>query len=1321
MNWIFSKSDQRSATVTLAAFLFALAPVWTKSVATAQDLPEYESHVVVVQFGPEISIQNKSDRTGLQSFDRSAEAYDVHTIERVYPFLDQVQPTPRIRHNLMALRRTYFVRYSVNAAPTDVAEVLAMSPGVVYAEPLLINRTLVSGEPRLVDPNDPKFNEQAYLRNLRLPEAWDLVKSESGSPRVVIAIVDGGGAWRHEDLNANVWTNANEVADNGVDDDGNGFIDDVHGVNFANNNQTNNDPSGLPWTPANANHGTYGAGAASAVSDNGTGIAGTAWNADLMHINAGCENIDGAICYGYQGILYAAANGADIINASWGGPHRDDASVNLVTQTLNLATDMGALVVAAAGNTHLSNDLVRFFPARHPRVLSVGATETNSRSITRFSHYGQLVNVFAPGVSITTTAVGDQYASVSGTSLASPLVAGIAALVKTRFPEMSPDSVREQVRVTSENMDSENPDFSGRLGNGYVNALSAVQRPSLPGVRLRRWSWTDRDGDRQIASGDVVTIKAMVVNHLADASQLKVGLVAAETYSFIDITTPEVTVGNLAGGDSVEVSFELTVAADAPKNTQLRFFTRISEGTFEDSPDMIAFLINRSLKVVHQSLSALYTETNGDAWIENTNWDISSVPTETELTTWFGLFLTEGRLFVIYMPGNNLNGTLPDELGNLSNLQQLLLPGNFLSGQIPAELGNLTQLQGLRLAGNTLSGEIPASLGRLSRLEGLWLHINSLSGAIPAELGNLSNLKSLDLEENSLSESIPPELGNLRQLEELYLGSNKLSGPIPAQLGNLELLRELSLYFNSLTGPIPPELGRLLQLQMLRLELNQLTGAIPAEIGKLSQLRWLSLSENSLTGSIPSSIGNLTQLQQLNLDYNSLSGSIPSSIGNLRELRQMFIEGNSLTGAIPPEMGNLSQLTQLVMVGNSLTGTMPGQIGRLTQLEGLHLGGNMLSGSIPVELGNLTKLHELNLEANSLTGTVPPELGNLEQLHSLAINDNALTGMLPRRLMQLSNLQEFHFGGQALCAPKDADFQAWLSSLPYSNGPTCGALQIAESVASQAYTQGQVIATLILPEASGGTVPYAYTLEPALPAGLTFDIGARSVSGVPSSAAQATPYTYSATDADGNSASLTFSIEVAEAVAIEWVILDFNFARGERINPIELPPAEGGVPPLTYTLEPALPVGMMFDDSLRTISGTPTVVNAGMVPYVYRATDVNGSNDSLNFNITVYSPVASEQDAMPEIFAVHGNYPNPFEYSTRLVVDLPWPARVTVEVLDVTGRRVLFVPPVGMFAGRNQAIELSGASMPSGMYMYRMLADSREGRAMHVGRLVRVR
>ncbi|MCY4558826.1 MAG: S8 family serine peptidase, partial [Chloroflexi bacterium] len=372
--------------------------------ALAQEEPAYKAGVVVVQFSPEVSIPNKAARAGLQDFDRRAAGYGVHLIARVYPFLDHVEPTPKTRRNLLALRRTYCVHYTADALPKEVAADLASMPGVVYAEPVLINR-MQAGHGQRVDPNDPRFGDQAELRLLQLPEAWDVVRGEEGAPQVVIAVVDGGGEWRHEDLRANVWTNPGEIADNGIDDDDNGFIDDVHGVNFANDDDTDNDPTGLPETPDAALHGTASAGSASAVTDNGVGIASAAWNAELMHINIDCGRTegDGGPCFGYEGILYAAANGADIINASWSGLRRFDEAVKFLDQTLDLATDMGALVVAAASNNNLNNDLFRFYPARNPRVLSVGATEKATRRRAGFSNYGKLVNVFAPGEDILTT------------------------------------------------------------------------------------------------------------------------------------------------------------------------------------------------------------------------------------------------------------------------------------------------------------------------------------------------------------------------------------------------------------------------------------------------------------------------------------------------------------------------------------------------------------------------------------------------------------------------------------------------------------------------------------------------------------------------------------------------------------------------------------------------------------------------------------------------------------------------------------------------------------------------------------------------------
>ena len=605
--------------------------------AAAQQQAVYQPHVVVVQFESGIVLAEGATQTGLAAFDRTAAAFNLRTVERMFPFLDHVQPTPETVRNLAALRRTYYVRYRADDDPERVARALSSARGVVYAEPVPVNRAF--GPASLVDPDDSLYSDQTYLRHLRLPEAWDSVKGSVGSPPVAIAVVDGGGDWRHEDLRANVWTNPGEIAGNGIDDDNNGFIDDVHGVNFANGDDTDNDPTGLPATPFNAAHGTGVAGAASAVTDNTVGMAGAAWNAELMHVNVSCPTSE-FICYAYEGVLYAAANGAAIINTSWGGYASSDANpagLRWINQTLDLATDLGGLVVPAALNDNLNNDFYPAYPSNHSRVLSVGATEKDSRRKASFSSYGKRVNVFAPGADIITTAPDNTYSVASGTSFAAPLVSGVAALVKTRFPSLSPDALREQIRLASENIDVENPAHAGQLGRGYVNAAAAVQAPAHPGVRVKRWWWEDADGDGLIVSGDQVTIHVVVVNHLADAHQLTVGLTAAASYPFIDMTTAEQSVGSLARDDSVEVTFSFTIASDAPNNRRVRFDTRIREGGFEDSADQLSLGINRTLEPVHAALSALYTATDGDNWYGNTGWDITTVPGSTqELARWYG-------------------------------------------------------------------------------------------------------------------------------------------------------------------------------------------------------------------------------------------------------------------------------------------------------------------------------------------------------------------------------------------------------------------------------------------------------------------------------------------------------------------------------------------------------------------------------------------------------------------------------------------------------------------------------------------------------------
>ncbi len=232
-----------------------------------------------------------------------------------------------------------------------------------------------------------------------------------------------------------------------------------------------------------------------------------------------------------------------------------------------------------------------------------------------------------------------------------------------------------------------------------------------------------------------------------------------------------------------------------------------------------------------EALVALYESANGAGWEDKTNWLRT-----TTVGNWNGITVSDGHVSEIELYVNNLNGTIPFQLGSMTYLQILDLSWNQLSGTIPASLGNLTNLQYLDLDGNQLTGTIPAELGNLASLDWLDLGNNQLSGTIPSSLGNLTNLTRLSLGGNQLTGTIPAELGDLSFLYGLYLGGNQLSGTIPSSLGNLTSLQSLSLSW------------------------NQLTGTIPSELGNLDHLTHLDLSHNFLEGDVPSSFSNLVNL-----------------------------------------------------------------------------------------------------------------------------------------------------------------------------------------------------------------------------------------------------------------------------------------------------------------------------------------------------------------------------------------------------------------------------------------------------------------------------
>lgn len=271
------------------------------------------------------------------------------------------------------------------------------------------------------------------------------------------------------------------------------------------------------------------------------------------------------------------------------------------------------------------------------------------------------------------------------------------------------------------------------------------------------------------------------------------------------------------------------------------------------------------------ALARLYEATGGPEWTDDTNW-----LTDAPVGEWHGITAdSKGRVVKLDLYDNNLGGTIPMELGQLTYIEDLNFNSNGISGEIPAAIGQLENLVILNLSNNDLSGGIPATIGQLTNLTELLITWNDLTGSIPAELGQLNHLERLGFHHNQLSGEIPAELGKLSNLLRLDMGDNRITGEIPAALGQMSNLVVMGLGNNDLSGEIPPELGRLAQLEILALDNNQLTGAPPAVLGNLAVLRELHLHENeSLSGPLPDLFTNL-ELQTLDLGGTELC--VPTS------------------------------------------------------------------------------------------------------------------------------------------------------------------------------------------------------------------------------------------------------------------------------------------------------------------------------------------------------------------------------------------------------------------------------------------------------------
>lgn len=301
-------------------------------------------------------------------------------------------------------------------------------------------------------PNDLQGNQYA-LSIINAAQAWDLNLNASNAR---IAVIDDAIDLTHPDLSGNIWINTNEIPNDGIDNDFNGFADDVNGWDFANNDNNPNPPSSA------LDHGTHVAGIASAGTNNGTGMASIGMNAKIVPIKIGLD-ANGALTGGEQAIDYAIALGVDVINMSWGGSFYSQTAQDL----FNIAYSEGIVCVAASGNASSSSP---FYPAAYNRVISVASTNSADQA-SSFTNYGPTVDLAAPGSTIYSTLPTGLYGNKSGTSMASPCVAGLVALMRDANPLATVDEIEACLLSTC---DAITGPLSSQIGAGRINAYEAM-------------------------------------------------------------------------------------------------------------------------------------------------------------------------------------------------------------------------------------------------------------------------------------------------------------------------------------------------------------------------------------------------------------------------------------------------------------------------------------------------------------------------------------------------------------------------------------------------------------------------------------------------------------------------------------------------------------------------------------------------------------------------------------------------------------------------------------------------------------------------------
>jgi hypothetical protein len=473
------------------------------------------------------------------------------------------------------LMRSVIVRYAGPIMPQQAIQRLLKDQDVVFAEPYYVAQ--VQGA-----TNDPEFSSQTALATMRLAQAWDI---EDGDPGLVIGISDNGVDQTHEDLNGSLWTNALEIPNNNIDDDNNGAIDDYQGYNFT-WQEDGTSPGDTRNNRSNA-HGTRVAGIAGATWNNATGMAGVGGRCKIFPMKT-ARITTGGVIYGYQSLIYAAQQGFDVTNCSW-GVVKPFSPIDQAVIDYCLANNM--VVTASAGN-HGSgasgdgwNELN--YPSAYDGVIGVGET-TVSDIVESSSGLGLNSMVMAPGNDALATIPGNGYTTSgnTGTSFAAPMAAGLAALVRVRHSALNPRQVAALLRRTAVDISNKNQQIAPYV-SGRIDAVQALTTDpsSISAVRIVNASWTRTDGSPadRYAVGDTLNVTYQLANDLAATGAMTYTLRVLDANNWnVQFLTDMTTSASITSGRDVMVGPFTLVIKQYTETPCLLELQMQDDGSYDD-------------------------------------------------------------------------------------------------------------------------------------------------------------------------------------------------------------------------------------------------------------------------------------------------------------------------------------------------------------------------------------------------------------------------------------------------------------------------------------------------------------------------------------------------------------------------------------------------------------------------------------------------------------------------------------------------------------------------------------------------------------------